>query len=619
MIGPAFTGLSMCDETRIRWTSQVARLRRHASVSLCMFALLCGCDQSTPQPAADGSASIPDSTTGTVPVSRHFSDEASQRGLTAQLLPGNTTDYAMSRIMGGGIALLDFDLDGDIDIALAHSADPTAKQQLPSPGFLLFEQSDAGHFRNAASRIHSPELPETDIAAGFAVGDVNNDGRPDVYLTVHGEDRLFLNDATAGLTNITDETGLTNLKWGTSACFFDFDRDGWLDLFVTNYVDDTPQECRQLSGASRDFCSPSRFAGTIDRLFRNVTGDSPGQKVRFEDVTFKSGIGDVRSKGLGAVAADLTGDGWPDIYVANDQEQNSLWVNQRDGTFKDEALIRGCALDALGNAQASMGIIVHDFDHDGRFDLFVTHLSGERNTLYHALPDGTFTDISARVPACNASLPLTGFGAAVCDVDSDGHDEIIVANGLVRRPDGVDIDLTDFWQPYRQPNVIFTGSQESELLVPARQPATSLSLLTGSLAVSRGLAAGDLDGDGDCDLVVTSLDAPTRLLINQSEEAVSRLRIRPALPQFGGRSALGAVVSVGSGQQHRHCLVHRAGSYLTSQLPVASFIENPDQCFSEALITWPEGQRESFQLDEISDRNSIIVLEQGSGLTVSDD
>ena len=521
--------------------------------------------------------------------------------------------------MGGGVALLDYDGDGDVDIALVNSVDNVRADSSPNPGFLLFQQSADGSFQNTTATVESTELPERDTAAGFAVGDVNNDGRPDLYLTVHGEDRFFLNDGQGRFRNATAESGLSNISWGTSACFFDFDRDGWLDLFVTNYVDDTPQQCMQLSGASQDFCSPSRFAGTVDRLYRNVTGESPDRSVSFEDVTFHAGIGTVRGKGLGVVAVDLTGDHWPDLYVANDQEQNTLWVNQRDGTFVDEALVRGCALDALGNAQASMGIAVHDFDGDGRFDLLVTHLSGERNTLYRSLPDGSFADVSSQLAGCNASLPLTGFGISVFDIEGDGLDEAFVANGLVRRPDGVIADTGDFWSPYRQFDAVYSGFTTSAKPSPLPHPVASFQALTAQQGVSRGLAAGDIDDDGDIDLIITALDAPPRLLINAFASEVRSLRILPVLPEAGGRAALGAVVSVEAGGLRKQRLVHRAGSYLTSQLPIAHFADRPEASVSEVSVSWPNGRDEVFQLTANVDRTSVVVLEQGAGVKSEND
>lgn len=599
-----------------------APCQQHSALAL-LFAtvLLCGCDR-TPSNQRDGDlAHSPPEVALSLSVASFFRDEANERGIAAPLRSGKLADYAMPDIMGGGVALLDFDRDGDIDIALANAIETSdSTTQEGNPGFVLYRQDRNGRFEPVTQQIESAPLPDGTTAAGFAVGDVNNDGRPDLYLTAHGEDRLFLNDTTYCFRNVTAESGISNPNWGTSACFVDYDRDGWLDLFVTNYVDYSPRECVQLSGSSRDFCSPSRFAGTVDRLFRNVTGESPNQSVRFEDVTYQAGIGMSPGKGLGVVAADLTADGWPDLYVANDQEQNSLWVNQRDGRFREEALVRGCALDALGNAQASMGIVVHDFDRDGRLDLLVTHLSGERNTLYRALPDGTFTDLGAQLPACNSSLPFTGFGIAVFDIDGDGHDEAFVANGLVRRPDGVPQVDSDFWAPYRQPDTIYSGFSGSDTEpAPITQQSSPLLSISPDQQVSRSLAVGDLDADGDLDLVITSLDASPRILINTVSTGVRKLRILPVLPQHGGRCALGAVVTARSGQWEAQQLVHRAGSYLSSQMPIAEFIERPGQLISDVLIIWPDGLRETFRLPRDDDRSSIIVLAQGTGITANHD
>ena len=298
---------------------------------------------------------------------------------------------------------------------------------------------------------------------GAAIGDVNNDGHPDIYVSTFGPDRLFLNAGDGQFCDVTEVAGIENLHWGASACFVDYDRDGWLDLFVVNYLDYADRACTRVGGGGRDYCGPQLFPGTAARLFRNVTNEETPRDgsldanqqvprtVRFRDVTLESGIAHQRNPGLGVAAADFNNDGWPDLYAANDQTANSLWINQRNGTFVEEAIERGCAYDIQGNPQASMGVALGDPDHDGDLDLFVTHLDGERNTLYLQQADGSFDDATIRAGLGTVCLPFTGFGTTFGDFDLDGDEDIVIANGRVKRPDGFRLSANgDFWEPYRQ-------------------------------------------------------------------------------------------------------------------------------------------------------------------------
>lgn len=546
----------------------------------------------------------------------HLNDVAMELGINLRYQLPQPDRYHMPDIMGYGCAALDADRDGDVDLIFAVRENQTSGSQnstaiddsrrSPSdqqknagvsvwPG-TFYRQAPTGRFEKMTDRSDD----ESGTPMGIATGDVNNDGWPDVYMTCFGEDQLFLNREGKGFEKVTEAAGISNPRWGTSACFVDYDRDGWLDLYVTNYVDYFPQKCVQLSGVNQDFCGPQRFKATRDCLFRNTTAEAPDGTVQFKDVTTHVGMNAVRGKGLGVAAADFTGDGWQDIYVANDQEPNFLWVNQQDGTYREEAILLGCATDHLGNSQASMGLCIHDFDDDGRFDILVTHIDGERNTLYVGTREADFRDATLDSPICRQSFDQTGFGVATMDLDGDGVDELVVANGRVRRPDGSVSPQRDFWEPYRQPAMIHSRSG-------------AFPLLKGS-SLYRGLVASDLDDDGDRDVILTSIDQPPVVVRNELPvSARSNLSVHAILPKLGGRDALGATVLLKTNTRQTSRLIQTCGSYLSASMPVAEFSLLPDEVIKNLTVVWPDGERELFS---VPSGEGHVRVEQGRGTSI---
>ena len=325
-----------------------------------------------------------------------FEDATLGAGISFFLDPGPLALYEVPQIMGSGCAFLDFDQDGRLDIFLVNQAGGAGYpdlHELPQsaaskPISRLFRQQADGSFTDVT---RGSGLDVVGVGMGVAVGDVNNDGFPDICVTYFRGTRLFLNRRNGTFADISEPAGIDNPLWGTSCAFLDFDRDGWLDLFVANYIDyHTGRRCSDSSG-EREFCPPSVFAGTSHKPFRNESGtlldsrseettENPG--VRFSDVSRSSGIALHRGLGLGVVSADFDGDRWPDLFVANDQGANFLWINQHDGTFLEQAVLRGAAYDLNGRPQANMGIALGDLDGDGRLDLLVTHFDGEMNAFY---------------------------------------------------------------------------------------------------------------------------------------------------------------------------------------------------------------------------------------------
>lgn len=502
--------------------------------------------------------------------------------------PGQPFAYDLPTITGSGCGLADLDADGRLDIAvvsLASAADPSRGE------LTILWQDETGAFPEGAATV----LPLPGLGMGVTIGDLTNDGQPEVLVTCVGHDALFHNEGERLFREVGREAGYTNPAWGTAASMVDLDRDGWLDLVVTNYVDYVARPCRSTGGGPPDFCSPHLFAGTIDRVFFNASHEHPKGAVRLADRTAEAGLAGMRGAGLGLVTADLTGDGLVDLYVANDQMTNCLWVNQGDGRFVDEAILRGCGYDRQGRAQASMGVALADVDADGLFDLFLTHLSGEYNTLYRGRPDGVFEDATVAIALAESTTRSTGFGVAACDLDLDGDDDLVVANGRVRRPNdlppGPDNNPL---APYRQPLQFFRNESGRFQEAACGEPSLCEPML------ARGLAVGDLDNDGDLDLVINRTgDAPLVIRNGQippGTKAVEApgphwLRICTRLPAAGGRDAIGAEVTVIAGERQIRRLVQPSLGYLASNDPRVHVGLGSTAAYAAIEVLWPDGSR----------------------------
>jgi hypothetical protein len=505
-----------------------------------------------------------------------------------------TPDYFMPQIAGSGCAFLDFDGDGRLDIYLIHNGGPKgAKNQ-------LFHQERDGTFRDVSA---GSGLDVAGYGMGVAVADVNNDGRPDVLLTEYGSTRLFLNQGGGRFLDVTREAGLDNPLWATSAAFFDFDRDGWLDLIVVNYVDfDRSFTCAS-RGGKLEFCGPSHFKGTTVRLYRNLGLQRGKPGVRFEDVTVKAGLTAAKGKGLGVLCADFNGDGWPDIFAANDMMANHLWINQGNGTFKEEAVLRGVAYTFSGASAANMGIAWADVDGDGLPDLFVTHIIDETHTLWKQGPRGLFQDrtVEARLTTGRRS---TGFGAAFVDFDRDGWPDLAFVNGGVAR--NRETKLSDpLWSQYVQRNQLYANTSKGKF----RDISEANPALCGTPNVGRGLAVGDFDSDGAPDLLVTQIGGRARLLRNVAPAKGHWLAVRAVLPKHK-RDAYGAEVTVRAGGKSFWRLLNPGYSYCSSNDPRCHFGLGPSERYDAIDVLWPDGSEETFPSGR-ADRQ--VELRQGEG------
>jgi hypothetical protein len=535
--------------------------------------------------------------------SEWFEDATSRRGIRfVHHSDANGRRYAMPEEFGSSAALFDFDNDGYLDALLLQNAGPGGARNV-----LLHREAD-GTFRDVS------EGSGVDLGGyfmGVAIGDVNNDGLNDVLLTGYGGARLLLNRGGGRFQDITREAGLDAPGWSVSASFCDLDGDGWLDLVVVQYVAYSPSNRWTEVAGQPEYPAPQVFAGSSTRVYRNL-GAAAGGGVRFEDVSFSSGVGRVPGPGLGVVCADFDGDGWPDILIANDGAPNRLWINQHDFTFREEGLRRGVGLSSSGVPQANMGIAIADLAGDGLLDVYITHLTEEINVLWKQDPAGFFEDRTAAWGLASPAWRGTGFGAVFADFENRGVADLAVVNGRVRRarldaPAGGAAG-TSQWEPYRERNQLFRNEGNGRFRdVSAANPA-----FCAVLNVGRGLTAGDIDNHGGIDLLVTAIDAPARLYRNVAPRG-HWITVRAIDPSHGGRDSYGAHIIVRAGGSLRHGWVNPGYSFACSNDPRVHFgLGASLERIDGIEITWPDGPREteSFEGGAV---DRIVTLARGSG------
>jgi len=528
--------------------------------------------------------------------------------------------HALPEVIGSGVALLDYNNDGALDV-LHIRFPPPGKEDSPAPN-RLFQQQPDGTFVDVTE---TAGIGHEGYGQGVAIGDVDNDGDVDVYVTNYGGDVFYRNNGDG--TFVLEDAGLSNKGWGTSATFGDYDRDGDLDLYVANYVQFDPETVCRGKHSAPDYCNPQVFEPATDRLFQN-NGDGA-----FTDVTEQAGIAAMSGRGLGVVCLDLTGDGWADFFVANDGEANYLWVNQTDGTFAEEAILHGLAFNAYGQPEGSMGIAVGDVNGDTHPDLFATHLSGETNTLYIASIPSVFTDMTEIAGFAGRDLRFTGFGCGFLDFDNDTYLDIALVNGRVKREEILDgADVGEFWNFYAEPNLLFRNSNQPQpsSVVGAGLPrphgvgnptpmttegtvhfsdvSSRAPDFTERVEVSRGMAFGDIDRDGDIDMVVSSLDNRLRVFRNDAPPPQHHWLFVQAITQ--NRDAIGARVTLQTESRILTGYVLSGISYLSSSDPSVHFGLGMVDKIQAIEVHWQDGTREKF-LGTTANRR--VKVYQGKG------
>ena len=542
-----------------------------------------------------------------------FSERAAAAGLAFTHTNGMSGRYYFPEMIPAGAGLLDYDDDGDLDVYLVqgrplgedsagNGARPAADAAI-EPGGRLFRndlrvEADGTRSVRFTDVTERSGIDAAGYGMGVATGDVDNDGCTDLYLTNLGPNRLFRNNCDGTFADVSASSGAEGGGWSVSAAFVDYDRDGRLDLYVGNYVQysiETDRPCTGLSGR-RDYCTPEVYAPQADRLYRNLGNG------RFADETATALPGARFGPALGVSIADFDGDGWTDIYVANDVAANLLWMNRGDGTFREGGLLSGAALSGDGAAEASMGVDAGDFDNDGDFDLFMTHLPTEGNNLYENDGSAFFEDASIRTGLGPASHGHTGFGTAWFDIDNDGWLDLLAVNGAIEAIDG----RGDHPFPYDETNLLFRNLGTGRFEDATARAGAALRLSE----ISRGAAFGDVDNDGDTDVVVSNNSGRARLFVNEVGNRNHWLGLR-LTGRSTGRDMLGARVAVLRTGEATWRHVHTDGSYASAHDPRVLVGLGRSAEAPVVRVIWPSGRVEEWN-DLPIDGYSTLVEGEGT-------
>ena len=565
--------------------------------------LACGCNvkaqQAPPYPAS-----------AEHPSPAWFVDVAPRAGITVRNVNGSATNKKyIVEATGSGVAILDYDGDGWQDIFLVNGTELNAHSGAGAPTNHLFHNSHDGTFADVTAKTG---LTSSGWGQGACVGDYDNDGFDDIFVTAYGRNRLFHNDGGTRFSEVAEQAGIagTGREWGTGCAFVDYDRDGRLDVMIANYVHfdlaKTPkpgEEAGCMWKGTPVMCGPRGLPSAPNLLFHN---EGPGKdgRIRFSDVSVKSGI--TKTNGhycFSVTTLDYDEDGWSDIYVACDSTPAILYRNHHDGTFSDEGANAGAAFNEDGREQAGMGAAAADFDGDGHLDLFKTNFSDDTATLYHANGDGSFTDVT-RIAGLGINPDALGWGAAFADVDNDGRPDLLIVNGHVYP----EVDSAKLGATFREPRFLYWNAGGGKFKDLSKQSGPGLSeRLSG-----RGLAIADLWNDGRLSAVVNNLDDRPLLLVNEAANRNHWLGLR-LIGTKSNRDAIGARVSVQVAGRTLVDEVRSGSSYNSSNelrlhfgLADAGKVEN-------VLVRWPNGESESFTGPAV---DGVRELREGSGSTV---
>ncbi len=528
-----------------------------------------------------------------------FKDVAQQVGLTVSHISTLEKKYIVES-MSGGAGLIDCDNDGKLDIITVNGSTIERYRQGGDPMITLYHQDADFKFTNITQ---GAGLTRKGWGMGAAVADYDNDGLPDIYVTGYGGNALYRNLGNCKFEDVTDKAGVAAGGFSTGAAWADYDRDGKVDLFVSRYVHFDINHLPDFGSDEKNCrfkgilvqCGPWGMPGESDLLFHN-RGDGT-----FEEVSKKAGVDDPNHYyGLGAVWGDYDNDGWPDLYVANDAGPNYLYRNKHDGTFEEVGMLSGIALSSEGQAQGSMGVDWGDYLHEGRLAMFVTNFTDQPDTLYRNLGKDGFSDVSWAVQLAKPTYPYVGWGTAFFDMDNDGWLDIFVANGHVYPQ----VDSIPGAPAYRQPMQLFRnhrdGTFENVSSVLAAIPPES----------RRGAAFGDVNNDGNVDVVIVNVGAPPTLLLNQCGNSNHRALFK-LVGTKSNKMAIGARVTVKAGKLTQFGEVRAGGSYLSQNDPRLHFGLGAEATMTEVEIKWPSGRVEVLR-DVPAD--FIYTIVEGEGI-----
>ena len=527
-------------------------------------------------------------------VDVHFVDITDQAGIKFKHVSSPEKKYIVES-MSGGVALFDYDNDGYLDLYFVNSLTVDMVKSKQRTRSALYHNNGDGTFTDVTDKAGVGDIG---WGMGVAIGDYNNDGWDDIYVTCLGPNHLLRNNGDGTFTDVTQKAGVGDPRWSTGAAFVDYDNDGKLDLFVSNYVDFDVNNLPEFGkGRTCQFkgvpvqCGPRGLKGAGDSLYHN-NGDGT-----FTDVSKKAGVADQDGYyGLGVICSDFDDDGLVDIFVANDSTPNFLYHNNGDGTFKEIGFSSGTAVNENGSEQGSMGVTLGDYDHSGRLSLFITNFDDDYNTLYHNDGKGSFNDVSYAAKVAAVSLPYVGWGTWFFDYDNDGWPDLLVVNGHVYPQ----------LPTYRQRNFVHHNNRDGTFTeVGAQLGAPFVEKRTG-----RGAAFGDIDNDGDVDVVINDLDGPPQVLRNDGGNASNSVLIK-TIGVKSNRDGIGARVKIISGDLTQIGEVYSGGSYLSqNDLRLCFGLEKRTKV-DLIEVHWPSGVVD--KLTNVS-ANKILTIKEGQGL-----